>query len=149
MSNTRLMCDNCGQILSGADLERKDYYVGEFWGAPAYDNKGVCPECGGDTFEEIEICDVCGSDITNNVGYEGLCETCIMDHATLSNAIAIGLSGCGDDEISHFFEECLSRDEINQILKNHIQNNIDMYKDIINDYCKTNMDILAYIIAER
>ena len=149
MNNDRLLCDNCGNILLGNELEQKTYYVGEVWGAPAYAYKGICPLCGNDSFSEIEICESCGKDITNNVGYEGLCEDCIMENATLSNAIAIGLSGCDGDEISHFYTDHLSRDEINQILKTHIQNNMNIYKDIIYDYCKANMDVLAYIVAER
>ena len=147
MSETRLMCDNCERIVTSDELKRETYYVGECHGSPAYGYKSVCPECGNDSFCEVEVCDNCGEIM--EFGYDGLCSDCLMDNATLGNAIAIGMSGNDDDEISHFFEECLTRDEINQVLRNHIENNIDLYKDIIRDYCEENLDILSYIVRSK
>lgn len=147
MSEARLMCDNCAHIMTRDELKQEMYYVGECHGSPAYDSRSVCPECGNDDFIEVEICDSCGEIIGN--GYDGLCLSCLMENATLGNAIAIGMSGNDDDEISHFFEECLTRDEINQVLRNHIENNIDLYKDNIREYCEKNLDILSYIVRSK
>ena len=50
----KIRCYDCGHIFDEDDADSRRYYVGEFWGAPAYDYEAVCPECGSDAIEEYE-----------------------------------------------------------------------------------------------
>lgn len=38
-------CENCGRVFTDEQAETRSEYVGEFWGAPAYQEIRVCPDC--------------------------------------------------------------------------------------------------------
>ena len=52
-------CTSCGEIFD--EPETYSECVGEFWGAPAYQDFAECPYCGG-AFEETESCGYCLED---------------------------------------------------------------------------------------
>ena len=45
-------CGNCGRVFSEDKADTRKEFVGEFWGAPAYQNILVCPDCRSDEIEE-------------------------------------------------------------------------------------------------
>ena len=45
-------CDNCGLVFPENKVETRRELVGEFWGAPAYQEIRVCPDCHSDEIEE-------------------------------------------------------------------------------------------------
>lgn len=47
-----LRCLNCGMKVDEPDTVRS--YVGEFWGAPVYENVYRCPFCGDYDLKEFE-----------------------------------------------------------------------------------------------
>lgn len=47
-------CNDCDVLFSEPDSYRE--CVGEFWGTPAYEYWGCCPECGSDDYEEVDEC---------------------------------------------------------------------------------------------
>ena len=38
-------CDNCGLVFGEHKVATRRELVGEFWGAPAYQEIRVCPDC--------------------------------------------------------------------------------------------------------
>lgn len=72
-------CNCCGRTFDEPDSYTEN--VGEFWGAPAYEEFSCCPYCGDDCFEEFrepEFYDVVG------VNMNGTCVdlgrfTCLED----------------------------------------------------------------------
>ncbi len=52
-------CTSCGEIFD--EPETYSECIGEFWGAPAYQDFAECPYCGGE-FEETESCGFCLED---------------------------------------------------------------------------------------
>ena len=51
----KIRCENCRAIFDEDEVETRHEAVGEFWGQLAYDVYEVCPECGSDELEDIEI----------------------------------------------------------------------------------------------
>ena len=47
-------CNDCGDKFHIEDAEKRSECVGEFWGAPAYQEYSVCPYCGSEYIEEID-----------------------------------------------------------------------------------------------
>lgn len=58
-----IRCEDCGRILDDYDIEHRQEYRGEFWGAPAYETVGVCGFCGSDDinwdYDPTERCRDC------------------------------------------------------------------------------------------
>ena len=55
-----LKCYECGHIFKEEDAGTRSENVGEFWGAPAYMDFNVCPECDSDEIDEFEYpCEEC------------------------------------------------------------------------------------------
>ena len=50
----KMKCYECGRIFDEDDAECRQEYVGEFWGAPAYQNINVCPHCGSDEISDFK-----------------------------------------------------------------------------------------------
>ena len=46
-----LRCNECGYEFTEPDTYRE--LIGEFWGFPAYQDFGCCPECRSDDYEEV------------------------------------------------------------------------------------------------
>lgn len=135
-------CNRCGAITDDCDLETGREYVGECFGTPAYENVSICPHCGSSNIEEIELCSEC-NEVIEDESYNGLCKSCVLDRVSLTNAIKLGSYITTKVSINSFFEYCLSEEEINQILKRHIQNNIDFFMPQIKSYCEEDLDALA------
>ena len=51
-------CKDCGAVFDEAVPTKEK--MGEFWGAPAYEDRWVCPECGSDEFYDATECKTCG-----------------------------------------------------------------------------------------
>lgn len=47
-------CCDCGHIFSEDDAGVYRECVGEFWGAPAWEEFVACPECGGIDLDDAE-----------------------------------------------------------------------------------------------
>lgn len=45
-------CGNCGRVFPDEKADTRKELVGEFWGAPAYQNILVCPDCRSDEIDE-------------------------------------------------------------------------------------------------
>lgn len=45
-------CGNCGRVFHEEQADTRKESVGEFWGAPAYTEYLVCPDCHSDEIEE-------------------------------------------------------------------------------------------------
>jgi len=53
MKTGKLICEH-GHIFDESELQYRRECVGEFWGMPAYQDIGICPECGTDEWDEYE-----------------------------------------------------------------------------------------------
>lgn len=49
-----LICCRCKHVFDEEYADKRQEYVGEFWGSPAYDETLICPECGCDELDEFE-----------------------------------------------------------------------------------------------
>ena len=49
-----IRCNSCHEVFDEDDLDYDHECVGEFWGAPAYQDYPKCPECGSDDIEDFE-----------------------------------------------------------------------------------------------
>lgn len=47
-------CEKCKKIFDDSEMIKKEAYVGEFWGMPAYDSYYVCPYCKSDELIDYE-----------------------------------------------------------------------------------------------
>lgn len=47
------VCNCCGRKFEEDEVRTVSENVGEFWGAPAYMDYDVCPQCGSDDFDEV------------------------------------------------------------------------------------------------
>lgn len=54
------VCNDCGMFFEEDMLRINRESVGEFWGAPAYQEYGVCPYCKSTSYSEAEQCEECG-----------------------------------------------------------------------------------------
>lgn len=58
------ICNDCGAEFETPKLKRES--LGEYWGAPAWEPWGACPNCGSDEIEAEDHCDMCGEDYKPN-----------------------------------------------------------------------------------
>ena len=54
-----LICCGCGKRFDESDTKHIRSYVGEFWGAPAYETIAQCPYCDNDEIQEACECAYC------------------------------------------------------------------------------------------
>ena len=47
-----LICNDCGKIFDEDDAKVVHDHVGDFWGAPAYQDFIECPYCGSDDIDD-------------------------------------------------------------------------------------------------
>lgn len=47
-------CGNCGRVFTDEQADTRTECVGEFWGAPAYKEFFICPDCRSDEIEEYD-----------------------------------------------------------------------------------------------
>ena len=67
------VCNDCGAEFEYPKLSME--HIGEYWGAPAWELWGSCPNCGGDEIEEESYCPMCdGYYPPNGRRY---CDTCV------------------------------------------------------------------------
>lgn len=50
----KYICGDCGTVFNEDEAEYRSELVGEFWGAPAYNDILVCPRCRSDEIGECE-----------------------------------------------------------------------------------------------
>ena len=54
-------CFECCNVFREDEIDRVREEVGEFWGTPAYEERGVCPVCHSYEYGECETCECCGN----------------------------------------------------------------------------------------
>lgn len=47
-------CTDCGAVFNRDEADSRHECWGEFWGAPAYNDIPICPECRSDDLEDFE-----------------------------------------------------------------------------------------------
>lgn len=50
---SKMKCSDCGHVFAEEDAETTQEYVGEFWGAPAYQTISICPNCRSEDIDEF------------------------------------------------------------------------------------------------
>ena len=50
---SKLICLDCGEIFDEDELDSYEECVGEYWGTPAYETFGICPNCQSDAWEDL------------------------------------------------------------------------------------------------
>lgn len=48
----KYICDDCGTVFNEDEANTRHECVGEFWGAPAYKDFMVCPNCDSEYIDE-------------------------------------------------------------------------------------------------
>lgn len=51
---SRYKCESCGREFDGDEMATVQEHVGDFWGAPAYESWGACPDCKSTDIYELE-----------------------------------------------------------------------------------------------
>ena len=46
------ICENCKRVFTSEQAATRSERIGEFWGAPAYQEVRICPDCHSDEIEE-------------------------------------------------------------------------------------------------
>ena len=89
-----------------------DIQTDEFGG-----KKAVCPYCKGD-IEDMHECKLCGEVYSDDEGASGVCNDCILKHATFENCLEFGERSKTKVtiEVNSFVEYILSSSEFNEIL---------------------------------
>ena len=106
-------CSDCGRVLDDDELVTRKDYVSDYAGG-TYEYRETCP-CGGDV-EEVYACEGCDDCYEEDELHEGFCENCLVQCATLDNAIE---SGAGEKDAVHingFLTYLFSREQIEDIL---------------------------------
>lgn len=77
------VCLDCGAEFEEPKVEYENQ--GEFWGAPAWEAFGACPNCGSTDYDEARRCDHCGEwtvdgkRVIINGAHLYLCDICYDD----------------------------------------------------------------------
>lgn len=50
----KVKCEHCKRIFDNDEIITERQYMGEFWGAPAYEDFDVCPYCRSDEIFDYE-----------------------------------------------------------------------------------------------
>lgn len=69
------ICLDCGELFEEPAVTYENQ--GEFWGAPAWEAWGACPNCGSTEYDHAEQCERCGEYFAELE--DGLCEFCHDD----------------------------------------------------------------------
>lgn len=72
-----LKCCKCGEILTEGELDHVKSFLCHYGTTPVYEDKAVCPCCGGDEFAEVYECSVCGEYSDDLI--DGVCSECLYD----------------------------------------------------------------------
>ena len=111
-------CLDCGRILDDDELKLSRDYVSDYAGG-SYENHTGCP-CGGDV-EEVTACEGCDDYYTSDELYEGFCENCLTQCATVDNAVAAGNDAKETVDINGFFAYLFTGEEIDKILLEKVE----------------------------
>lgn len=104
-------CKDCGALFDSPKLEMSR--VADYWGFPASEPWGVCPECGSGEFDIANQCPMCGEYYT--VNRRNCCNQCLT---TISEAFQDTINelakdwSCNTDEIKEALYGLVERDEI-------------------------------------
>lgn len=73
------ICMDCGHVFEEPRVEHER--MADFWGAPAWEEFGVCPNCGSVEYDTAEQCERCGEWVpeTTDFGNVKLCDFCLED----------------------------------------------------------------------
>jgi hypothetical protein len=72
-----LKCERCSAIFDESELRCVFDPVGECGDRTAYVERGLCPECGNDEYEEAFECAVCGEYFTTDELAGNICRECL------------------------------------------------------------------------
>ena len=108
---SRYECNHCGRNFDEPDFITETHGLE----TPPYEKIAVCPYCKG-YFEEMYECKICGAFATEEQLTLGVCDDCIMAHATVDRCIKYGADCESSVPINGFVAHLLSSDKINEIL---------------------------------
>lgn len=72
-------CRSCGESFDCFEAGTKREYIGEFWGADAYDYAACCPTCGSTKIADAARCERCGEVFFVVELTDGICDGCIEE----------------------------------------------------------------------
>lgn len=74
-----LICHDCGEVFEKPKVLKSK--VGDYWGAPAWEEWDACPYCESTEVYEAEQCQRCGEWVPELTEYGGIyiCEICLDD----------------------------------------------------------------------
>lgn len=114
-------CLECGFVFDEPETYREN--VGEYCGAPAYQDYKGCPECKCEDIEKLIACELCGEEFLEDELISGVCEHCVYLHGN-DYEICRRISFDETEEnvkINAFLAAALTEDEIDDILMSYIR----------------------------
>lgn len=113
----------CGHIFEDGEFLVKSEYMGECWGAPAYQDFCYCPSCGDDCYEQASQCKKCGAVSLDDEMTDGYCDGCVTDMVSdykynIAKCYSLSRSSGETEEveIDLFLASMFSHELINEIL---------------------------------
>ena len=113
----------CGHIFEGGEFVVKSEYMGECWGAPAYQDFQYCPSCGDDCYEQASRCKKCGAVFLDDEMTDGYCDGCVADMVSnykynIAKCYSLSREYAGKEEveIDCFLASMFSPELINEVL---------------------------------
>lgn len=134
------ICDSCKKLIEDNDKLYKYSYIGEYGDSGVYQKEVRLCSCGGNFVDAIQ-CEECGSYFSSEkCMHENhpICGDCFEKIANADSALEYAeYDGFGKDEvkINSFVAYCLGENEINEILKNEIRKNPDVFKEKAKEFC--------------
>lgn len=145
-----MKCLNCGHIFEDGEELRKSEKVGEFWGAPAYEEYPLCPLCESDEVEETCNCEICGGEFTSDELCCGVCDDCISDYQfDLETCYNIGKNAKEPIEINSFLTAMFSVEEIEKILIENLRKSSEFIETNCADFINSDKSWFAEQLIEE
>lgn len=147
-----MICDNCGELCDEDDLPT---YTEDY----GYDT-GVgyrsCPQtftdcdcsCGG-TFVDAKRCEICDEWCNPDDLHGGVCDSCLDDSVDVDYALLIGDENKEKIEINGFLSQIFSETEIENLLKNRLNENKSFYRKETENYCLDDKDYFGEMLTNE
>lgn len=114
-----------------------------------FSNQDECPSCGSTFVDELEECVFCGRSVTKPYIWNGVCNSCQKEYATVDTALGFGERYTDVVEINGFVSYFLGSDRINEILTNYVRNanQETLSKDAVR-FCEDDFDCYTMYLNE-
>ena len=110
MEDEYVICRECGEVFSQADIKRVRHSDGDAW--------DECPYCGSDELDDVEQCVVCGRWVAPEDIYHGVCKDCLMDKAEDARLVCeFGAEYKQPVKVNAIYEKAFSDTQIDMILQ--------------------------------